>query len=98
MPHYVVLSPLESPIAYAFFGMDWICSLSCILVALHFYRAKKGAWWMLVAVAFALPPMEHIGFCLMHGLPPLPYGLKSTEQFPSGQIVVIKNNVHWDST
>jgi hypothetical protein len=77
VPHYVILSPLESPIAYAFFVVNWLSSLICIFVSVHFFRKQRGTWWLLVALAFTLPLLYFTIFCLLHGLPPLPYGVES---------------------
>jgi len=87
MPHYVILSPLESPITYALFGITWLSCLFCIWVGIYFYREKKGPWWLLIAAAFAFPMIAELTICLLHGLPPLPYSLVYPEQTirpPSG--------------
>jgi hypothetical protein len=74
----VILSPLESPIAYANFVVNWLSSLICIFVSVHFFRKQRGTWWLLVALAFTLPLLYFTTFCLQHGLPPLPYGVESS--------------------
>ena len=72
--HDVTLSPLESPVAYLWFAEGWISSLICIGVSLYFYRRGHGAWWLLVAFAFAVPLLAGVITPLAHGLPPLPFG------------------------
>jgi len=76
VPHYVILSPLVSPIAYANFVVQWLSSLICIFVSFHFFRKKRGTWWLLVALAFTLPLLNVTTFCLLRGLPPLPFGVE----------------------
>jgi hypothetical protein len=73
----VILSPLESPIAYALFIVHWLSSLICILVSVYFFRKQRGTWWLLVALAFTLPLLNYTTLCLLRGLPPLPYGVES---------------------
>jgi hypothetical protein len=73
--HYFILTPWEYPVAYVTFGLHWFSSLICIAVSLYFFRQKKGAWWVLIALAFALPLVGEIIRNLRHGLPPLPYSL-----------------------
>jgi len=80
VPHYVILSPLESPITYALFGITWLSCLFCIWVSIYFYRTKKGPWWLLIAAAFVFPMIAELSMCLLHGLPPLPYSLVYPEQ------------------
>jgi hypothetical protein len=75
VPHYVTLSPLESPITYIFFVLTWLSCLFCIWVSFYFYRTKKESWWLLIAAAFVFPLVAEISMCLLHGLPPLPYSL-----------------------
>jgi hypothetical protein len=43
-------------------------------VSVYFHRRKKGAWWLLIAVAFMLPLLESVVGNFIRGLPPLPYG------------------------
>jgi hypothetical protein len=74
----VILSPLESPLAYAFFIVHWLSSFICIFVSVHFFRKQRGTWWLLVALAFTLPLLIYTSFCLQHGLPPLPHGVESS--------------------
>jgi len=80
VPHYVILSPLESPITYMAFVLTWVSCLFCIWVSIYFYRTQKGPWWLLVAAAFAFPLLAEGSLCLLHGLPPLPYRLVYPEQ------------------
>jgi hypothetical protein len=80
VPHYVILSPLESPITYALFVMTWLSCVIGIWVSIYFYRAKSGTWWLLIAAALAFPLITEITICLLHGLPPLPYALVYPEQ------------------
>jgi hypothetical protein len=84
--HYVILSPLESPSAYAIFALHWFSSLICVFVSVHFFRQQRGNWWLLVALAFALPLVGYTIRGLAHGLPPLPYAIESSysrEQLPT---------------
>src|ERR1700683_1201867 len=80
MPHYVILSPFESPVVYTFFLLTWLSCLFCIWVSIYFYRAKKEPWWLLIAAAFLFPLIAEVSICLLHGLPPLPYSLVYPEQ------------------
>jgi hypothetical protein len=70
--YYFILAPWEYPQAYAAFALHWISSLICIAVGLYFWRRKRGPWWAVIALAFALPLLGTLGQGLWHGLPPLP--------------------------
>ncbi|MCE0499601.1 MAG: hypothetical protein LV481_16805 [Methylacidiphilales bacterium] len=99
MPHYVILSPFESPILYALFGLRWSSSVICILISLYFYRSKKEVWWLLVIGAFALPLISEVITRLSYGLPLLPYGLRTIKQTYRGipNVVHVAVNVTWNS-
>jgi hypothetical protein len=73
MLHHEILSPLESPLAYAAFAVHWISCLICVFISLHFYRRRQGPWWIVIALAFALPLLGNVLYNLRMGLPPLPY-------------------------
>jgi hypothetical protein len=75
MLHRVILSPLESPLAYTAFAVHWISSLICVFVSLHFYRRRQGPWWIVIGMAFALPLLGNVIYNLRMGLPPLPYSV-----------------------
>jgi hypothetical protein len=77
---YDLLSPLSEPWAYSVFAVHCISSLVCIFVSVYFFRKQKGAWWLLVAVAFLLPLLGYTIESAAHGLPPLPYGVTSPFQ------------------
>jgi hypothetical protein len=85
--------------------MDWISSLICIFVSLHFYQRRKGKWWMLVALAFFLPLLGSFLFDLRNGLLPLPYGIDYPAQYsarftPGMATAMIKTTVvsiSWDT-
>jgi len=81
--HYFTLSPLDEPWPYAVFCVHWLSSLACIFVSVYFFRKQRGAWWSLIALAFALPLISQTIFCLLHGLPPLPYGTAYPDQYSS---------------
>jgi hypothetical protein len=90
--HYVILSPVDFPHPYAFYALRWISSLICIFFSLHFLRAGKGTWWIMVAAAFALPLLAEVLVCLRHGLPPLPYGqIIHQDTFPWNPITTPKS-------
>jgi hypothetical protein len=72
--HHYILSPLDEPWAYLAFILHWVSCLVCVFVGIYFYRQKKGTWWLLIALAFALPLLENIVTNFWLGLPPLPYG------------------------
>jgi hypothetical protein len=83
MPHYVILTPWEAPLAYLWFLIDWLSSAVCIGVAIYFFRRGHGNWWLIFAFAFAVPLLSHVFVAVKHGLPPIPYGLQETVKFPS---------------
>jgi hypothetical protein len=80
VPHYDILSPLEDPLTYLLFALTWISCLVCVVLSFHFYRAKGQAWWLLIALAMALPLFSEVAIALSHGLPPLPYSLRYPAQ------------------
>jgi hypothetical protein len=79
VPHYVILTPGEAPITYLLWSITWISGLTGFLVGLSFYRRGRGTWWLLAAIAFALPLVGEICRPAVHGLPPLPYGERISE-------------------
>jgi hypothetical protein len=93
VPHYVLISPFESPVLYALFGLRWGCSIICILISLYFYRLKREAWWLLMAGAFAMPLIFEVIVCLSHGLPLLPYGLRTIRQPTKENFVTVSTLV-----
>jgi hypothetical protein len=105
MLHRVILSPLENPVAYAAFALHWVSCLICVFVSLHFYRRKQGPWWIVIALAFALPLSENVLYNLRMGLPPFPYsvvypdhvqpsdGLHSTIITRASEV-----SIYWDTT
>ena len=86
-PEYVVLSPVAEPIAYLSRSLLWISSAICIGCSLYFYRQKQGAWWWLVAAAFAVPLLGEVWRSISHGLPPLPFGVMESQQ-PSADLTI----------
>ena len=93
MPHYVILSPLDSPLAYLSFAISWLSSAICIAVSIYFYRRKLGPWWLLVAAAFAIPLIVIVIWSLSHGLPPLPHGSEEPQHVThtlTGATIIIK--------
>ena len=75
MPHYETLSPLAAPLTYVLFAITWLSCIVCVALSIHFYRAKGQPWWLLIALAMALPLILEVTACVLHGLPPLPYRL-----------------------
>jgi len=96
--HYITMTPREAPVAYLWFLIEWLSSGICIGVSIYFYRRAQGAWWLLVAFAFAVPLVLHVIFALAHGLPPLPYGLQQKVLMPSGQTIILTKSDHYTST
>jgi len=80
LSHYVTLSPFEAPVTYVLFFVTWISSLFCIFISFYFRRTKNENWWLLIALAFALPLIFEVSICLSHGVPPLPYTLVLPDQ------------------
>jgi hypothetical protein len=79
--------PWDAPVAYLVLALIWITSAVCIAVSIYFYRQNYGTWWLLVALALAMPVVDEIVRPLSHGLPPLPYGEKETQHLSSNLTV-----------
>jgi hypothetical protein len=80
VPHYVLISPLQQPLTYLLFATTWFSCIICIVISIHFFRLRRGAWWLVIALAMALPLLEEVGAALWIGLPPLPYSLEYPPQ------------------
>jgi len=103
--HLFTLSPLDEPWAYAAFCLQWLSSLVCVFVSVQFFRKQKGAWWLIIALAFALPLIGQTFFGLFHGLPPLPYGTIYPDQhgapaspgYSNNTTTGVTVNIYWDT-
>ena len=94
---------MTEPWPYVAFVLRWISSLVCIWVSVYFFRRQKGTWWLLIALAFALPLFGQLIINLAMGLPILPFETVYPElpsiyhrPFTTGSTRFTEVHVYWD--
>jgi len=75
----IVLSPLEFPLAWVAFVVNWGGVLACMVLAFRLWQATSARWWLLIGAAFLLSLLSFIGRSVISGSLPLPHGMASPE-------------------
>ncbi len=71
----IILSPLEFPIVWAAFVLNWGGALVCVLFAFRLWQRTSARWWLLIGAAFLLSILSFIARCVIGGALPLPHGI-----------------------
>ena len=99
----VTLSPLEFPVVWLAFLLQWTSVLICAYLGFRLWRATSQKWWLLIGAAFAFSICSLLIQSLRMGVPPLPVGYRDPEsvietsnEFSTTMVDSILISYQWD--